>query len=80
MSEISKSCENLNPNLSSPSPGLKKISNSQGEMEPLRLLEEAINTGPLFGYGRVPHLVGAFERLLKDEYGSKATKCYYSYE
>ena len=61
VSEICKSFENLNPNLSSPSPaGLKKIANSQGEMEP---------SGPLSA-GRVAHLVEAFERLLKDEYGS----------
>ena len=30
ISEISKTCENLNPNLSSPSPGLKKMLNSLG--------------------------------------------------
>ena len=50
----------------------------QGEMEPLssesvlacvkrrrdRLLKEARNSGHLFGYGRVAHLVKAFERLL----------------
>ena len=30
ISEISKSCENLNPNMSSPSPSLKKMSNSLG--------------------------------------------------
>ena len=30
ISDISKTCENLNPNLSSPSPGLKKMSNSPG--------------------------------------------------
>ena len=30
ISKISKTCENLNPNLSSPSPGLKKMSNSLG--------------------------------------------------
>ena len=54
----------------------------QGEMEPLssesvlacvkrrrdRLLKEARNSGPLFGYGRVAHLVKAFERLLSIEY------------
>ena len=70
----------------------------QGEMEPLssesvlacvkrrrdRLLKEARNSGPLFGYGRVAHLVKAFERLLsipstedsdlKDEKESKENK------
>ena len=43
-------------------------------MEPMsrdRLLEDARNSGPLSGSVRVPHLVEAFERLLKDEYGSK---------
>ena len=30
ISKISKTCENLNPNLSSPSPGLKKMLNSLG--------------------------------------------------
>ena len=106
ISEISKTCENLNPNLSSPSPGLKKMSNSlraksakvengddQGEMEPLnsescvkrrrdRLLKEARNSGPVYGSGRVAHLVQAFERLLsitkyldlKAENGSKENK------
>ena len=42
-------------------------------MEPLgrdRLLGDARNSGPLSGYGRVPHLVEAFERLLNDEHGS----------
>ena len=67
----------------------------QGEMEPLRgescvkrsrdrLLKEARNSGPVYGSGRVAHLVHAFERLLsitrteysdlKDENGSKENK------
>ena len=29
-----------------------------------RLLKEARNTGPVFGFGRVAHLVKAFERFL----------------
>ena len=33
-------------------------------------------SGPLSGSGRVAHLVEAFERLLKDEYGSNNNQSY----
>ena len=72
ISDISKTCENLNPNLSGPSPGLKKMSNS------LRAKSGKVENG----YGRVAHLVQAFERLLsitkysdlKADNGSKKNK------